>query len=316
MLINRPLLSQMTLRFLVLLVFVWTTGCASSVKRSEGISAPAYDPLEKINRKIFRFNQVADKYVLAPIARGYKAVLPGFAEAGIRNFFSNLGEVSTIANDVLQGKFYLAARDSGRLILNSTAGVLGFFDPATSIGLEKNNESWGQTFGVWGIGEGPYLVLPFLGPANVRTLAGRIVNSNLTEPIQLIDHNRTRLSFTITELLSIRAELLGAGRVLDAAALDPYSFLRSGFTTRHRSLVRDLDKTSGRKAKKAEEADELDLLDEEDELDLLEEQDELDQLDVEDELDLLEEEDESDLFDVEDELDLLEEEDELDLLEQ
>ena len=313
MLIKKPLLSKLALRLLLLLAIVWTTGCASSVKRNQGINAPVYDPLEKVNRKIFRFNQIADKYVLAPVARGYKAVLPGFAEAGIRNFFSNLGEVSTIANDLLQGKFYLAARDSGRLILNSTAGVLGFFDPATSIGLEKNNESWGQTFGVWGIGEGPYLVLPLLGPANVRTLAGRIVNSNLTEPIQLIDHNRTRLSFTITEVISIRAELLGASRLLESAALDPYSFLRAGFATRHRSLVRDLDKTSGRKAKKSEEADELDLLDEEDELDLLDEEDELDQLDVEDELDLLEQEDESDLFDVEDELDLLEQEDKSDL---
>ena len=302
MLTNKPLFSQGMLRLLLLLVIIWTAGCASSVKRSEGINAPVYDPLEKVNRKIFRFNQIADKYVLAPVARGYKAVLPGFAEVGISNFFSNLGEVSTIANDVLQGKFYLAARDTGRFFFNSTIGILGFFDPSTAVGLEKNNESWGQTFGVWGIGEGPYLVLPFLGSANVRTLVGRVVNSNLTDPISIrVDHNRTRWSFTAAEVVSFRAELLGAGRVLDAAALDPYNFLKSGCATRHRSLVRDLDKISGRKAKKAAEQNS-----EQDELDLLDEEDELDQLDLEDELDLL---------DIEDELDLLDEEDKLEKLE-
>ena len=265
-----------------MLAIACTTGCASSAKRNQPVTAPAYDPLEKVNRKIFAFNEAADKYVLAPVARGYRAVLPDPVETGIGNFFSNLGEVSVVVNDLLQGKFVAAGRDSVRFLLNSTGGLLGFVDVATRAGLEKNNESWGQTFGVWGIGEGPYLVLPLIGPANARSFVGQLTNSVLTDPIQYIDHTRTRLSFSITEVISIRAELLSAGQVFDAAALDPYSFLRASFTTRHRSRVRDLDKASrGDEESSADELDELDLLDEEqpdelDELDLLDEEDELD----------------------------------------
>ena len=273
--------SKITLSVLMLAI-ACTTGCASSAKRNQPVTAPAYDPLEKVNRKIFAFNEAADKYVLAPVARGYRAVLPDPVETGIGNFFSNLGEVSVVANDLLQGKFVAAGRDSVRFLLNSTGGLLGFVDVATRAGLEKNNESWGQTFGVWGIGEGPYLVLPLIGPANARSFVGQLTNSALTDPIQYIDHTRTRLSFSITEVISIRAELLSAGQVFDAAALDPYSFLRASFTTRHRSRVRDLDKASrGDEESSADELDELDLLDEEqpdelDELDLLDEEDELD----------------------------------------
>ena len=273
--------SKITLSVLMLAI-ACTTGCASSAKRNQPVTAPAYDPLEKVNRKIFAFNEAADKYVLAPVARGYRAVLPDPVETGIGNFFSNLGEVSVVVNDLLQGKFEAAGRDSVRFLLNSTGGLLGFVDVATRAGLEKNNESWGQTFGVWGIGEGPYLVLPLIGPANARSFVGQLTNSALTDPIQYIDHTRTRLSFSITEVISIRAELLSAGQVFDAAALDPYSFLRASFTTRHRSRVRDLDKASrGDEESSADELDELDLLDEEqpdelDELDLLDEEDELD----------------------------------------
>ena len=275
-------LSQITLSVLMLLTIIWTTGCASSAKLNRPVSSPAYDPFEKVNRKIFGFNEAADKYVLAPVARGYRAVLPDPVETGIGNFFSNLGEISVIANDLLQGKFVAAGRDSVRFLLNSTGGLLGFVDVATRAGLEKNNESWGQTFGVWGIGEGPYLILPLLGPANARSLVGQIANSTLTEPIRLINDSGTRLGLTLTEVVSIRAELLSAGRVAEAAALDPYSFLRAGFTTRHRSRVRDLDKTSRANSddQPADELDELDLLDEDqpdelDELDLLDEEDEL-----------------------------------------
>ena len=273
--------SKITLSVLMLAI-ACTTGRASSAKRNQPVTAPAYDPLEKVNRKIFAFNEAADKYVLAPVARGYRAVLPDPVETGIGNFFSNLGEVSVVVNDLLQGKFVAAGRDSVRFLLNSTGGLLGFVDVATRAGLEKNNESWGQTFGVWGIGEGAYLVLPLIGPANARSFVGQLTNSVLTDPIQYIDHTRTRLSFSITEVISIRAELLSAGQVFDAAALDPYSFLRASFTTRHRSRVRDLDKASrGDEESSADELDELDLLDEEqpdelDELDLLDEEDELD----------------------------------------
>ena len=273
--------SKITLSVLMLAI-ACTTGCASSAKRNQPVTAPAYDPLEKVNRKIFAFNEAADKYVLAPVARGYRAVLPDPVETGIGNFFSNLGDVSVVVNDLLQGKFVAAGRDSVRFLLNSTGGLLGFVDVATRAGLEKNNESWGQTFGVWGIGEGPYLVLPLIGPTNARSFVGQLTNSALTDPIQYIDHTRTRLSFSITEVISIRAELLSAGQVFDAAALDPYSFLRASFTTRHRSRVRDLDKASrGDEESSADELDELDLLDEEqpdelDELDLLDEEDELD----------------------------------------
>ena len=138
-------------------------------------TGPVYDPFESTNRKIYSFNNALDQAILKPVAKAYRWALPDFVEIGIGNFFSNLDDVNVIANDLLQGKFKQAGQDTGRFLYNSTAGLLGFIDVSTRAGLVKHNESFGQTLGVWGIGEGPFLMLPLFGPANGRSTVGLVV---------------------------------------------------------------------------------------------------------------------------------------------
>lgn len=134
------------------------------------------DPFEGFNRRVYYFNAKADEYVLLPLVSGYKKVTPDFIESGISNFFSNLGEVSTFINALLQFKGSVAAETFGRFALNSTLGIGGLFDIATPIGLDQQNEDFGQTLGYWGVGSGPYLVLPLIGPSNVRDGVSGIVD--------------------------------------------------------------------------------------------------------------------------------------------
>ncbi len=130
------------------------------------------DPFEGFNRRMYYFNAKADEYVLLPVVEGYQAVTPDFVETGISNFFSNIGEIPTFINSVLQFKLGVAAETLGRFAVNSTIGVAGLFDVATPVGLDKQNEDFGQTLGLWGVDSGAYLVLPFLGPSSVRDAIG------------------------------------------------------------------------------------------------------------------------------------------------
>ena len=134
------------------------------------------DPWEGVNRAVFRFNDTVDTYTLKPLAQGYQKVTPGFLEDGIGNVFSNLGDVVVLTNDLLQGKVRDAGIDTSRILFNTTFGVLGFFDVATRMGLHKNDEDFGQTLGIWGVDAGPYLVLPALGPSNLRDAVGTAVD--------------------------------------------------------------------------------------------------------------------------------------------
>ncbi|WP_448553386.1 MlaA family lipoprotein [Thalassotalea montiporae] len=135
------------------------------------------DPFEGFNRRMYYFNAKADEYVLLPIVSGYKAITPDPVEKGVSNFFSNLGELPTLANALLQLKFDVAATSFGRFALNSTIGLVGLFDVASPIGLKEQNEDFGQTLGYWGVGSGPYLVLPLLGPSSMRDATGLAVDT-------------------------------------------------------------------------------------------------------------------------------------------
>lgn len=196
------------------------------------------DPLEPLNRGIYTFNDAVDKAVVKPLAQGYRAVLPQVVQTGISNFFSNLDDITVILNNLLQLKIPQAVSDTGRFVINSTIGLLGFIDVATHFGLEKHNEDFGQTLGYWGIGNGPYLVLPFLGPSSLRDGVGRWVDVR-TDPVRWEDHIRTRNQLMVTRLLSTRARLLDSEKVLDAAAIDRYAFIRDAYLQRRRSLVFD-----------------------------------------------------------------------------
>ena len=195
------------------------------------------DPLEPMNRAIFEFNEIVDDNVLKPIAKGYKYVTPDPVEVGISNFFSNLGEIGTITNDLLQLKFAQAGRDTMRFFLNSTLGIFGIFDVATPLGLSKNKEDFGQTLGFWGVPDGPYLVLPFLGPSSFRDGPSMIVDYELS-PVEQLHHEERQVLQTL-DIVDTRARLLRVTKILDTAAKDKYIFIRESYLQKRESQVND-----------------------------------------------------------------------------
>lgn len=196
------------------------------------------DPFEPVNRGIYQFNDGVDRLVLKPAAEVYKAVLPQFVRTGVSNFFSNLNDVIVALNNLLQGKLLQSLSDVGRIAVNTTVGLLGFVDVATEIGLEKHNEDLGQTLGYWGIGDGPYLVIPLLGPSSARDGVG-VFGDYKTNPLTYVDPTRDRNALYAVNLVHRRYELLDASRVLETAALDPYEFVRDAYFQRRRNLVHD-----------------------------------------------------------------------------
>ena len=193
------------------------------------------DPLEGLNRKIFAFNEVADRYVLKPVARGYKTVTPTPVETSIGNFFNNIGEVQSFGNDILQGKPSNALVDAGRFIINTTVGVLGLFDVATHIGLKREPEDFGQTLAVWGVGSGPYLMLPLFGPSTLRDGTGTAVDS-YTSVEGNIDPERARYYMKVIDVVDTRASLLDSEDLISG---DRYSFLKDAYLQRREYLIND-----------------------------------------------------------------------------
>ena len=201
-------------------------------------AADPRDPFESFNRGVYRFNEQLDRAVLKPVAEGYRKVLPEFLRQSVSNVFSNLNDVRVGLNNTLQGKFTTAYSDFGRVMINSTLGVLGLFDIASEAGIEKHDEDFGQTLGWWGVGNGPFLMLPILGPSTVRDTAGLGVDY-FTDPVTYVDPSRSQNQLMGTRIVDRRAELLDAKKVLDAAALDQYEFLRDAYLQRRRNLIYD-----------------------------------------------------------------------------
>ena len=196
------------------------------------------DPFERLNRGVYQFNEAVDKTILEPVARAYRAVLPQFVRASISNAFANVNDVRVALNNVLQGKFATAYSDLGRIAINSTLGVLGLFDIASEAGIERHEEDFGQTLGWWGIGAGPYIVLPLFGPSSGRDAIGFAADA-FTDPLAYVDPSRPQNQLLLTRFVNRRAELLDAKQVLEAAALDPYVFVRDAYLQRRRNLVYD-----------------------------------------------------------------------------
>ncbi len=224
---------NLTSLLVVITLALAVSGCASQANK---------DPLEGMNRGIYKFNDVADKALIKPVAKAYKAITPSPVRTGINNFFSNLYMITTIVNDLLQFKFAHAVTDTGRFIINTTFGLAGFIDLASMDGIEKRTEDFGQTLGHWGVGSGAYLVLPFLGPSTARDATGLLVDTVTTDPItythnigEIRLHNQLRAA----QLIDRRTELLVAGDLVDEASLDPYAFLRDAYLQRRASLVQD-----------------------------------------------------------------------------
>jgi phospholipid-binding lipoprotein MlaA len=234
---HRSLTNMRRLSFpgLLLIVLAGLGGCASAPKRPYPPSDN--DPLQSVNRVTYRFNDAVDRAVFKPVAKGYKKYTPSPVRRSVGNFFDNISSPVVIVNDLLQGKVVDALSDTGRFVVNSTVGVLGIFDPATQFGLDKHDEDFGQTLGKWGVPPGPYLVIPFLGPSDLRDAPARYVDAQMN-PLYQYEKDRTRIAAQAIYIVDTRANLLDAEDFL-TNAFDPYVTLREAYLQRRRYLIYD-----------------------------------------------------------------------------
>ena len=211
-------------------------GCASI---PAGVEPSPNDPWEPFNRSVFEFNEGLDAYLLKPVVAGYRFVLPEFVREGIYNFFSNYNDIYTALNNLLQGKPAYAFNDLMRVVVNTTFGLGGFIDMATPGGLEKHKEDWGQTFGVWGVPSGPYVVLPFFGPSSVRDTFGTVADLETDYLFKYIPDVGLRNSITGLRVVNARNTYYEAGDLLDGAAIDKYSFMRDAYIQRREYQINE-----------------------------------------------------------------------------
>jgi phospholipid-binding lipoprotein MlaA len=211
-------------------------GCATV-----GASTDPRDPWEGYNRKVWRFNEAIDQAVLQPVARGYQAAVPEVVRTGVGNFFGNISDVWSFVNNALQLKPRESAQTLARVGINTTVGLLGLVDVASRIDLPRYREDFGQTLGFWGLPSGPYLVLPLLGPSTLRDTAAFPVDRQ-GDLVGWVQDNPARLGLTGLRLVDLRADVLQAGRVIEGAALDKYTFVREAYLQRRRGVA-DLPKT-------------------------------------------------------------------------
>lgn len=209
------------------------------------------DPAEGWNRAMFTVNEGIDTVIAKPLAKGYDYVAPLPVKAVVGNFFSNIADVMIGANNLLQGKPGQAFNDWGRVLVNTTVGIGGAFDVASEMGLDKHYEDFGQTLGVWGVGEGAYLFWPVIGPRTVRDTAGFIVDSQI-DPVWYIEPVPVRNSLAFIRLVDARAALLPTDRIIEEGALDKYTYVRDAYLQHRRNAVydgnppRDLGMTNGK----------------------------------------------------------------------
>jgi phospholipid-binding lipoprotein MlaA len=218
-----------------ILVALAATGCATA-----GPDGSPKDPFEPMNRQVFSFNEAVDDAVLAPVARGYKSLVPEFIRTGVGNFFGNLADVWSTVNLALQAKPEPALLMTMRVATNTLFGVAGLVDIASDLGIARQKKDFGQTLGWWGVGNGPYLVLPLFGPSTVRDTVALPVDLKAS-PSRVFGSSNDRYAATALQLVDTRANLLDASGVLDQIALDKYILVRDGWLARRRSQIYDGD---------------------------------------------------------------------------
>ena len=223
----------MTMRTACLVIALLAVLCPAPVRAEDDD-----DPWEGFNRAMFTVNDGLDRFVLEPVAKGYDFITPAPLERCISNFFQNLRVPIQSVNGFLQGKPVSGASDLGRFTVNTTIGLAGFLDPATYFGLVKHDEDFGQTLGVWGVPNGPYLVIPLLGPSTVRDAGGLAVDSMLHPGWYYLDAAVT-IGSRVFDTINTRALVLEDVQNARNAALDFYSFVRNGYLQRRRALLRD-----------------------------------------------------------------------------
>jgi phospholipid-binding lipoprotein MlaA len=216
---------------------VLTVALSGCVTLPPNHSPPPQDPWESWNRGVYRVNDKVDRAVVKPIARTYVRAVPAPARTGVSNFFTNLRTTTVMVNDALQGKFGAAANDLARFVVNTTVGVGGLLDPASQMGLDKNDEDFGQTLGHWGVHPGPFVEIPILGPSDVRDGSGRVVDI-FTGPTHYISNNWVSYGLYGVGALDARANLLSLDETL-RKVFDPYAFIRDAYLQRRAYLVSD-----------------------------------------------------------------------------
>ncbi len=222
-----------TMRLLLMLALTMVLqGCAT-------VTHPvAQDPLESVNRTVFEFNDAVDRAVLKPVATAYKMALPSWTRRGINNFFANLDDIWSAANHAVTLRGQAFGDSVGRVMVNTTLGMGGFIDVASDLNIQRQRASFSTTLGKWGVGTGPYVVLPLLGPSTLRGVAALPVDRRGNLVNQVTDEG-TRTGLTVVDLVDTRATLLDAEGLVNGAALDRYSFIRDGYLQRERYQVYD-----------------------------------------------------------------------------
>ncbi|MDJ0878446.1 MAG: VacJ family lipoprotein [Halieaceae bacterium] len=207
------------------------SGCASAQTADDPVNR---DPFEGLNRVVFVFNDNVDRWAVAPAARTYKYLMPGFAERGVSNFFANLYDLNGALNAILQGRFKSAAQNSGRFVVNSTVGMFGFVDVASEMGIAPYRTDFGHTLAIWGVRSGPYLMVPFLGPRTVRSAAGTAFDTVASLQWQISDERTRNMLFAI-EVIDNRAALTGAEDLITG---DRYIFIRDAYLQQREYFVK------------------------------------------------------------------------------
>ena len=223
-------------RVVLLVATTALVGCASI---PAGVEPSPHDPWESFNRSVFEFNEGLDAYLLKPVVAGYRFILPEFVRQGIYNFFSNYSDIYTALFNLLQGRLDYAFNDLMRVAVNTTMGLGGLLDLATPGGLEKHKEDWGQTLGVWGVPAGPYVVLPFFGPSNVRDAFGTVADLESDYLFRFLPDVAVRNSVTGLRVVNARNTYYEAGDLLDGAAIDKYSFMRDAYIQRREYQINE-----------------------------------------------------------------------------
>lgn len=230
---------------IITIVAAFTFGCASRTADT-AFSNGVYDPYEKTNRAIFKFNQGADKYVFKPVAKGYRGITNEYTREKVSNFLSNIKEPVRFANQVLQSKFVESGTTLSRFAVNTTVGVLGFNDPATEWELKKGDEDFGQTLASWGVGSGNYIVVPLLGPSTPRHLGGRVIDT-ISDPVYISKNGEgdgkvnTYKAYRAANVISKRENMLDSMDKMERESDDYYATLRDKFTANRMKKINDED---------------------------------------------------------------------------
>jgi phospholipid-binding lipoprotein MlaA len=217
-------------RYIFILLLPLLSACASTTRQ--------VDPFESFNRKVYTFNDTIDRAAVKPIAQAYVKAVPNPIRAGVSNILSNLNDISVALNNILQGKLKNAFSDLGRFTINTTVGLFGIFDVASTTGLDKNDEDFGQTLGYWGIGDGPYIVLPFFGPSNLRDSVSRVVDIKTSATNLMLEPKDRNILFSFN-IIHRRSQLLNASNILSIAAIDEYEFVRDAYFQKRLNQIYD-----------------------------------------------------------------------------